>query len=264
MSDSVETRTRSNVTNRLFGDYQAKVISVEHPRGLYMVSVRVLGYWDAIPDEDLPFAEFLLPIGAKPENGEVKPVEVGDLVWVDFPRNGDTRYPRITGSLYYAPDERSNLPPEVNGEAFEHKRHDGEPVPPAYERTDILYDRFGLREHRTATGGWNITHKATGTAVEITPNGDIVIHAEGNAFRSSTGNTLEQVDGNLTIKVKGNVSVNANGNVTAKAGGNATIESSGSAKLKGSDVSIESSGMINVKAGGPFMVKATNADFMLG
>ncbi|GAJ73311.1 hypothetical protein JCM18904_4190 [Vibrio sp. JCM 18904] len=120
MSDSSENRTRTNVTNRLFGSYQAEVVNTVHPKGLYMVSVRLLGYWDAIPDKDLPFAEFLLPLGAKPSGGHAVPVEKGgDLVWVDFPRNGDTRYPpRITGSLYYAPNYESYLPSEVNGEAI--------------------------------------------------------------------------------------------------------------------------------------------------
>ncbi|EIO9264997.1 hypothetical protein R5M54_003433 [Vibrio alginolyticus] len=256
MSDSSENRTRTNVTNRLFGSYQAEVVNTVHPKGLYMVSVRLLGYWDAIPDKDLPFAEFLLPLGAKPSGGHAVPVEKGDLVWVDFPRNGDTRYPRITGSLYYAPNYESYLPSEVNGEAYQPKRADGEPEPPAYDRKDALFVRFGLRELITHQGGYSVTHTQSGTAIEITPDGQCVIHVEGNAFRSSTGNTLEQIGGALTIKVKGDANI--------EAGGNATVKASGKANLEGNEVTIKASGNVNIDAGGQFAVKASAAPFTLG
>ncbi len=156
-----ELYRRTNVTNKLQGSYQAQVVNVEHPDGLYMASIRLLGLWDAISDDDLPYAEFLLPLGAKPSAGHAIPVEPGDYVWVDFPRNGDSRYPRITGSLYYAPNHESNLPDEINGKAYTPKRSAGEPTPPAYNLKDDLYQRFGLREHKTSKGGWSITHVAT-------------------------------------------------------------------------------------------------------
>jgi hypothetical protein len=243
-----DQQRRSNITNRLLGEYQAEVVNVTHPDALYMVTVRLLGLWDAIPDGDLPYAEFLLPIGAKPKAGHAVPVEAGDLVWVDFPRNGDTRYPRITGSLYHAPDYQSNLPDDVNGNAYSPKRASGEPTPAAYDRKDDLYERFGLREQKTHSGGWSITHVATGSAIEITPAGEIVIHAEGNAFESATGNKTEQYQGNLSIKVSGSCNVDV----------------SGSASVKASSIALDASGDVTVKAGGQFAVTAASAPFTLG
>lgn len=239
---------RTNITNRLYGDYQATIVATE-PDGLYQAQVRLTKLWDAIADDDLPWAEFLLPLGAKASSGHVVPVEPGDEVWVDFPRNGDTRYPRITGSLYHAPDNQSLLPDEVNGKAYTPKRADGEPTPPAFNRKDELYDRFGLREHRTAKGGYSLTHKATGTAFEFTENGDVVIHAEGNAFESATGNKTAQYKGSLTIIVKGNAVI--------KSDGSTSIESAG-------DLNLKAGGNVNLEAGGLFAAKAKAAPWKLG
>lgn len=224
MSDDYSNQKRTNVTNRLLGEYQAKVVDVVHPKGLYMVSIRLLKLWDDIPDKDLPFAEFRLPLGAKPSAGHVVPVEAGNLVWVSFPRGGDTRYPLITGSLYHAPNYESNLPDDVNEPVFAPKRSAGEPTPPAYDRKDDLYQRFGLREHKTHQGGWSITHVTTGTAIEITPDGKCVIHTEGDQFQSATGKHLGQF-GELEILVKGNAKVKADGEALVDAKGKLTLKS---------------------------------------
>lgn len=262
MSDDIQ---RSNASNRLLGSYPAKVVNVEHPDGLYMASIRLLGLWDSLPSHVLPWAEFLLPIGAKPSNGHVLPVEVDDLVWVDFPRNGDTRYPRITGSLYHAPEYTSHLPDEVNDKPYEPKRADGEPTPPAYTRKDDLYDRFGLREHKTSSGGWSITHKGTGTALEITPEGKWVLHVEGDSFESATGKRKEQYDKDLEVIVKGKTSITSTGAVTVKTNADATVDAGGSMNLKsGAAFAIDAGAAMTIKAAGEFKVTATNAEFTLG
>lgn len=238
MNEQLEQQKRTNVSNKMYGRYRAKVVNTVHPDELYMVTVRVLDHWDAIPDEDLPFAEFELPLGAKPSAGQVVPVEPDDLVWVHFP-NGDTRYPLITGSVYHAPEYKSNLPDEVNGNDFATKRSPNEPPPPKYDRKDELYDRFGLREHKSHEGGWSITHKKSGTAIEITPEGKCVIHTEGDQFQSATGKHLGQygefeilVKGNATIKTDGDALVDAKGNATVKCAGDGLVDSKGKLTLK--------------------------------
>lgn len=254
MTEQVDRRQRTNVSNRLFGSYPAQVVNTEHPDGLYMVSVRVLGLWDSVPDKDLPYAEFLLPLGAKPEHGHAVPVEPQDLVWVEFPRNGDTRYPLITGSVYHAPSYQSNLPKEVNGQAYETKRSPNEPTPPAYDRKDDLYERWGLREHKTHAGGWSITHVATGSAVEITPDGQVVIHVEGDSFQSATGKHLGQF-GTLDILVKGDASVKCDGNgkleskgdMDIKSGGNMNLDAKGELMFKGSKIGGKTGSMYDFK-----------------
>ena len=232
---------RTNPSGLMYGSYPSKVTSVTHPKNLYMAQVKLLGLWDAVAPETLPWADFLLPLGAKVNAGRGVPVEVGDLVWVDFPLNGDTRYPRITGSVYHAPEYVSNLPGELFGKGVGQKRHGDEPPATAFTNRDDIYSRFGLVEQKSASGNWCITHKATGSAIEITPTGAIVIHCEADSFRSSTGNTTENVGGKLAVNITGQVDLKTDGAYNIKAGGAVSIE-----------------------AGGPFSVKATNADFVLG
>ncbi|MCG3884118.1 hypothetical protein I3271_05410 [Photobacterium leiognathi] len=235
MINNSNAQNRSNPNGDMPHSYQAKVVNVDHPNGLFLAQIRLIGLWDSIPDQSLPWAEFLLPLGCKPEQGGHVPVDVDDIVWVDFPRLGDTRYPRITGSCYYAPEGNSQLPSDKTYG----KGADGEPPAPALSLKDNVYERYGLQEYKTTDGTWGVVHIGTGTRLEIS-KGAIVVHAEGDSFRSSTGNTTEKVDSDLTIEVKGN------------------------AKVKAANLDFESEGAVNFKAGGAFSVKASNASWSLG
>mgnify|MGYP000418643295 CR=1 FL=1 len=82
---------------------RAKVENVDHPDGLLKCQVRLVGLWDGVPLDALPWAEYHLPVGARFNDGDFKPCQVGDYVWVRFDE-GDSRYPIITGSCYFAPD----------------------------------------------------------------------------------------------------------------------------------------------------------------
>ncbi|GAL07930.1 phage baseplate hub [Photobacterium aphoticum] len=161
---------------------------------------------------------------------------------MDFPRSGDTRYPRITGSCYYAPDYKSHLPAGQPGKAAE-----GEPPAPEITLKDDLYSRFGISEYKTHTGAWGIVHVATGTRLEISEAG-IVIHSEKDSFRSSTGKTVEKIGGDYEQSVKGAVK----------------IAIDGAAELSASAITLKSGGAVSIEAGGAFNVKATKADFKLG
>ncbi|MEC6832970.1 hypothetical protein VXS06_14480 [Photobacterium toruni] len=228
-------QNRSNPTGDMPHAYQATVINVDHPQGLFLAQIRLIGLWDNVPDQSLPWAEFLLPLGCKQNQGGHVPVDVNDIVWVDFPRLGDTRYPRITGSCYYAPEGKSQLPSDkIYG-----KGSDGEPPAPQLSLKDNVYERYGLQEYKTTAGTWGVVHIETGTRLEISKAG-IVVHAEGDGFRSSTGNTTEKVGGNLIIEVQGNAS------------------------LKAAQLDFESAGAVNFKAGGEFSVKASDAKWQLG
>lgn len=233
--------SRTNPSGLMHGSYPSKVVNVEHPKKLYMAQVQLLGAWDSIPIIDLPWADFLLPLGAKPNHGHGVPVEVGDLVWVDFPLCGDPRYPRITGSVYHAPDFVSNLPPELFGGGYEQKRHSDEPPATPFSIKDDIYSRFGLIEQKSVNGNWCITHQGSGSAIEITSSGNIVIHGEADSYRSSTGSTTENIGGSLNVTIKGTVNLKTDG-----------------------DYKIVSGGGVSIEASGPFSVKATNADFVLG
>ncbi|HBK0767168.1 TPA: baseplate protein, partial [Escherichia coli] len=94
---------------------RAQIVGTVHPAGLMRAQVRVLPDWNGVPDDDLPWAEYQLPIG----NAFVPTVK-GDLVWVEFPYldvNGriDTRRPMIVGAAQDAPGGIPNVAPEASG-----------------------------------------------------------------------------------------------------------------------------------------------------
>lgn len=235
-----DAERRSNPSGKLTGSYQAKIESVDHPKGLFLAKIRLLGLLDNIPVDDLPWAEFQLPLGAKPHAGHQIPVEKGDLVWVDYPRNGDSRYPRITGSCYHAPDYKSWLPD--NG--AKGKSQGDEPPAPELSFKDDVYERFGIQEYKTHEGVLGIVQTATGTRLEISKAG-IVVHCEGDSWRSSTGDTTELVNGTFKLVVDGPLEMDAE---------KIKITSKG-------EFAIDAGGAVKIESIGKFSCKAPNWDF---
>lgn len=214
------------------GSVPGKVIDVSHPNGLFLAKVRALGLWDAIPDIDIPWAEFLLPLGARPDSGRHIPVEVDDLVWIDFPRSGDTRYPRITGSCYFAPSHDSHLPTDGSYA----KCHENEPPAPKLSLLDDVEERFGIQRYLTHTGAWGVVHMSTGSRIEISDSG-IIVHSETNSYRGSNGDTTEDVGGSLKLSIVGKADIEAN------------------------EISLKSKGKVKIEAAGGFECKAPNWQF---
>lgn len=209
--------TRSNPSGRLFGRHRAVVVNNAPPEGLHLAQVRLLVLWDSIPDADLPWAEYSLPLGARPDEGEAMPVKKGDHVWVEFPYSGDSRLPLIVASAYTAPGGKSHLPADLFAQTFEHKRTDGEPAGPSASYGDKVTDLFGVLQQLTQSGDWCLTHKSTGTALHVTKDGHLVFHCEGDSWRTTKGNVLEAVQGNLNITVKGNLKATVDGDATVDA-----------------------------------------------
>lgn len=185
--------------------YIAEVVNVNDPKQQMRVQVRVHDFFDGVPEADLPWAIYNLPFGARPGNGGLIPVKAGDYVWVDFPTR-DTRHPRIVSGLHQMPGGQPNLPPEAwNGPGqYEHKRTANEPVPdkPGYHE-DITFSQNGVLIQLTAAGAMRLTNMASGTGVEITKSGEVVIHCEKDMYVSATGNCLVDIKGNYDLKVGG-------------------------------------------------------------
>jgi hypothetical protein len=73
---------------KLLGKYKAVAGKTEYTNEQILTQVKLVTLWDNIPEESLPWAEYQMPIGAV-----FVPAKVGDLVWVEFPQEGDSRYP---------------------------------------------------------------------------------------------------------------------------------------------------------------------------
>lgn len=219
MQEATGNIRRSNPTGAMIHRYQAIIVDDTHPDGLFNAKVRLISLWDHCPDSDLPWAEFELPLGCKPDAGQRIPVDIGDLVWVSFPRMGDTRYPLITGSCYLAPNGKSNLPDNVNYG----KAGIDEPPAPELSLKDDVYKRNGIQEYKTKDGQWGIVHVPSGSRIEISENG-IVIHSESNSYNSSVGDKKERIGGSLKITITSDADIEAN-NISLKAKNKFYIES---------------------------------------
>ena len=214
------------------GEYIGTVETVDDPENLMRVKVRVLPLFpDEIKVSDLPWAEYKLPIGARAGEGIFNPVKVGDYVWVDFPHNGDTRRPRITGAVHYCPDKVSNLPHDAwaGPDAFEHARTGDEPAPtnPEYHDGSIVIDENGALIEIRADKSICVTQKDTKTAVEITPDGKITIHGESDINASSTGNVNVLVTGTASLTAP-TINMTGDVNITGDVGVSGDVNASGS------------------------------------
>lgn len=219
-------------------ELEAIVVSVDDPEKRLRVQVRIFGLFDDVPDQDLPWATYKLPVGARVGEGDFTPVKVKDLVWIDFPyymhSRKDTRRPRITGSIHHCPEEIPNLPAEAfKGEGvYQHKRSHKEPVPVAAEyHSSRVYIMHGIMVEYAEGGIYRVTHQESGTGFEFDARGHSVLHTEGDNHRSSTGDsedhtgkTLNQSAENIIQDVTENVKQTVGGYWRIKVTGQAHVD----------------------------------------
>lgn len=193
-------------------EYPGEVVSIDD--ALLRVKVRAAGLFDGVPESDLPWAIVKLPLGSRPGEGIHMPCRVGDWVWVDFPFRGDSRYPRVTGSLHYCPDSAPNYPHEVWGgpAPVEHKRTGAQPAPdPVSGPEDFAAKINGVSLEITRDGSLRATNLSTGTGIEITREGKLTFHGESDGFLSTVGDWLEEITGKSDEKVGGKKTIDAAG-----------------------------------------------------
>ena len=171
-------------------------------RGL-KIRVRVHPVFDGVSVQDLPFAVYKLPVGCRPNDGVFFPVQVGDKVWCDFPFDGDTRRPRITGSVHESPGGKPNVPAEAFGGDGKVvvKRQGGEPAAeePKYHE-DVVLKQHGVLVHISKSGAIRLVHEASGSNFEITSTGEIVAHTEKKAFSYAKDGAEAVYDAKSTVK----------------------------------------------------------------
>lgn len=206
---------------RYYGEYIGIVESTDDPSLLMRVQVRVYGVFTAkVPTKDLPWAEYKLPIGARVNDGYFTPVDVGDIVWVDMPYNGDSRRPRITGSVHHTPGKIPNFPHEAFAGTgkLTHKTTGEEPSPaPAQYHKNAVYTQHGVTIEVNEDKSLSITQRQTGTAIRVSPQGDVTIHGEKSIYLSARENGRVIIEGNAKIDVSGDTDITIRGvcNLTA-------------------------------------------------
>lgn len=243
----------SNFQDKITGlkELRAEVVSVGVQENLMMAQVRIPGFFDNLNDKQLPWAEYKLPIGFRPNEGSFTPVKVGDRVWVDWYSNEfDPSKLRITGSVHEAPEGVPNFPHEAFGgdDKFDHQRTPNQPeVEEQGYHTGVVYSQNNVLAEVLPGGNFRLTDKVSGTALAI-ENGKYILHGEGEGFISFVENLLIELSAALTFNIAGNATFTVGGNALVDATGTATVKCKGNAKLESTDgnVDIKSSGSVNI------------------
>lgn len=212
---------------------RAVIAGTKHPGGLVRAQIRLLPEWNGVPEENLPWAEYMLGIG-----NAFTPTVTGDLVWVEFPYidargKPDTRRPLIVGAAQDAPGGVPNVAPEASGqgEPWAPGEIDGAPARPKTVSTeDFVVHRNNILEVRTAGGGYEIANTAAGARVGINESGEMYLIGPGSLL------------------------LNMAGDIIAKAGGKIMFES-------GADTSMKSGAKIDMTAADALSGKAASVSF---
>lgn len=216
---------------RFSGEYVGIVETGEHDKFL-RVQVRVKEvFTDDVPAEALPWATYRMPVGSRPNAGMFTPAAKGDYVWVDFPFNGDSRRPRITGSVHYCPGGVPNFPDEAwDGPGKCDPRRTGieEDVPAGQARDPwpCVYKQRGVAVEILIDGTIRVTNSngdAAGSNIEISPSGAVTVHAEQDLFLSTKRNEESAIHGDRDITTLGDITQNCQGDVTETTKGQHSI-----------------------------------------
>ena len=206
--------------------FTGEVVSISDPLQLARIKVRIYGVHSndkqAIPDDDLPWAQTVSPIteGGTTELGNPLGVQVGALVFGFFMDGQSSQLPLVVGSLpKYEGDDRdiksvNRLARGTNTITKTPNSIIGEP--------DASYDaKYPHNKVTQTTSGHvieiddtpdaeriHVFHKS-GTFIEMRPNGDVVTQQK-NGWRSVTGNDKLYVSNDMDIQVAGNLNIKAN------------------------------------------------------
>jgi len=238
------------------GEYVGIVETGEHDQ-LMRVQVRVKEiFTDDVPVADLPWATYRLPTGSRINDGFFTPVKGGDYVWVDFPfGGGDTRRPRITGSVHYCPTEKPNFPDESHdptgggactpmrtglNDPIQRSEADLTQLPCVFKQNGVCIEVSRDGTVRITNSNGSGEDGKAGSNIEISNTGAIIIHSEKSLYLSAKDNQENAIhgDSNLTVlkdkvqsvhgdnteTTKGQHSISANGGITITSDSKVTIK----------------------------------------
>lgn len=151
------------------GEYTGTVksVAVDPKKGL-RIQVEIDPIFTGVSTDKLPYVTYKLPFGCRANDGVFMPLQVGDKVWCDFPFDGDTRRPRVTGVVHEFPDDKPKAPDDAwNG--------DGKVDDDATYHEDFVWKQHNVISKVRKNGEVLIQQIQTGTNIRIETDGSISI-----------------------------------------------------------------------------------------
>jgi hypothetical protein len=230
--------------------WQGRVENIKDPKKAGLVQVQIYNFYEIPPrgktqKEDLPWCIPILPTTSPSLNG------VGDTpqfvegtrvlgFFVDGMHAGLVSKPYIIGTMPISPqDENKNsISFQARGKNPDEleKLHPIEPdssFKAEYPLNRVIRSRKGHKIELDDTDGSERVHiyHASGTSIEMAPDGRLTIRNPGDSF--------ELVGGVKNIAIKGDANIEVSGNLNARIKGAANIVSD-------SNISVESKGLLRL------------------
>jgi len=196
--------------------FTGKIIDINDPLTLGRVKVRVYGIHpddtQAVPDDDLPWAQVVAPItqGGNDNVGNILGIQIDALVFGFFLDGQHSQLPLVFGTI----PKTGDVNPATIGthEKYTPDGSTGEPADPSaaeYPHNKVFQTTSGhIKEYDDTPDAERIREKhKSGTFYQINPEGELITHVVNDRYTVVAGQDAIHVTGNVNIYVDGTTTI---------------------------------------------------------
>lgn len=167
--------------------FLGEVVNVaDDPLKLGRARVRIFGVYDEIADEDLPWAQIVVPITHTVHrgNGQTLGLLVGAQVFGIFLDGQNSQLPLVVGSIPKDDGEKSDTIPKSSENYPHNKVYNTESG--HYKEYDDTPEKERIKEQHQSGTHWEITNDTftinhfSGSSISMDKDGNVTISASGN------------------------------------------------------------------------------------
>ena len=177
--------------------FLGEVVNIaDDPLKLGRARVRIFGVYDEIADEDLPWAQIVVPITHTVHrgNGQVTGLLVGAQVFGIFLDGQNSQLPLVVGSIPKDAGDKSDTIPKSNENYPHNKVYNTESG--HYKEYDDTPEKERIKEFHKSGSTWEMTNKTltikhnSGANIEMDENGNVNISASGGGEVKINGKSV--------------------------------------------------------------------------